>query len=283
MSTIPSPFYGGGQVKTPVDSFKVSGAPSTADLQHNLCTLACDPATGTIYGLAAKAGGTATWAILGGGAGAVATLTGGSGGALSPTGGNINILGTANQLTSTGSGSTITFSIPAAFTAPGSVTTTTTLAAGTTVTAGTGITSTTGNIVASAGNITATLGAVSAGSTVTAGTSITATAGDITATLGNVVINGAAKQLRVHGGAVTDFIGTATLVAGTVTVNNTNIAAADEVHVSRTGVNASSALGLFNVAISAGASFTITALKPADATTETGDASTVKYFIVRQV
>jgi len=61
------------------------------------------------------------------------------------------------------------------------------VSAGTTVTAGTGITSTLGNIVASAGNVTATLGSVSAGTTLTAGTGITSTTGNIVSTSGLVI------------------------------------------------------------------------------------------------
>lgn len=221
--------------------------------------------------------GSGDWIALGSGTtGAIVTVTGGSGGAISPVGGNVDLLGTANQITSTGTAGTITFSLPSAITAPGSLTTTTSLAATTTVTAGTGITATTGNIVATAGQ-------VNAGTSMTAATTITATAGDITATLGHVIINGAAKQLRVHGGAVTDFIGQATLTNGTVTVANTNIAATDRIFVNRSAVNASTALGVFKVVITAATNFVITACKPADATTETGDASTVDYFIVRQV
>jgi hypothetical protein len=125
--------------------------------------------------------------------------------------------------------------------------------------------------------------ALTAPGSITATTSFTATAGDITATLGNVIINGAAKQLRVHGGAVTDFIGQATLTSGTVTVLNTNIAATDRIFVNRSAVNGSTALGVFKVVISAATNFVITACKPADGTTETNDASTVDYFIVRQV
>ena len=93
--------------------------------------------------------GHGVWVALSTGAsGPVDTLTGGTGGALTPTAGNINLLGTANQITSTGSASTITFSLPAAITAPGSVTATTTL----TATLG-NITATNGNVVLStAGN-----------------------------------------------------------------------------------------------------------------------------------
>ncbi len=145
-------------------------------------------------------------------------------------------------------------------------------------TAVTGTLTSTAGITASTGNIVATAGAVNAG------TSMTATLGDITATDGNVIINGAARQLRVHGGAVTDFIGTATLAAGTTgAILNTNIAATDRIFIERTSINGSTALGVFSYTISAGASFTITALNPTDATTQTNDTSIVTYFIVRQV
>ena len=212
-----------------------------------------------------------------GGTGAVQTIN-----SLLPTAGNIVIAGTALQVSVASAGSTITLSLPAAITTPGSLTTTSTLgagtslSAGTTITAGTGITSTTGNIVAAAGGISATLGAVSAGTTITAGT-------DLVSTAGNVLIQGAAKQLRVEGGAVTDFIGQATLVAGTVTVANTNIAAGDRVFVSRSDLNGSTALGLFDVSITPATNFIIDSRKPADATIETNDVSIVDYFIVRQL
>ncbi len=125
-------------------------------------------------------------------------------------------------------------------------------------------------------------GALGATTSITAGTSITATAGDITATLGNVIMNGAAKQLRCHGGAVTDFIGQAVLVNGVVTVANTNIAATDRIFVTRSVKNASTAYGTFLTSITGATSFTITSCK-SDTTTETNDQSTVDYFIVRQV
>lgn len=108
------------------------------------------------------------------------------------------------------------------------------------------------------------------------------TSGNLSATAGHVIIAGAGKQLQVEGGAVTDFIGQATLVAGTVTVLNTNIAAGDKILVSRRGINGSIALGVFDVAITAATSFSITSRK-SDATTETNDTSIVDYFIVRQV
>ncbi len=206
----------------------------------------------------------------------IMTLTGNSGGAISATAGNINILGTTNQFAFAGSGSTLTGSLSATLVAPGSITSTTTIASGTTITAGTGITSTLGNIVASAGNISATLGSVAAATTVTAGT-------DITATLGNVIINGAAKQLRVHGGAATDFIGQLTLSTGAATVLNTNIAAGDKIFFSRQDINGSTGIGVeFKYVITPATSFVVTSIK-ADTTTEANDVSIVNYFIVRQV
>ncbi len=239
------------------------------------------------------------------------TLTGGTG--ITATTGNIvastgnitSTLGSMSAATTVTAGTGITATTGNIVASTGNITSTLgSMSAATTVTAGTGITATTGNIVASTGNITSTLGSVAAATTVTggtgvtattgnvtatagavnAGTSMTATAGDITATLGNVIINGAAKQLRVHGGAATDFIGQTTLALGvSPAIANTNIAATDKIFLSRQGVNGSTALGVFDVVITPTTSFQITARKPADASTETGDTSIVDYFIVRQV
>jgi hypothetical protein len=54
---------------------------------------------------------TPTWTLLGTNSGALNTLTGDSGGAISPSAGNITLAGTANQITTAGSGSTITYSL----------------------------------------------------------------------------------------------------------------------------------------------------------------------------
>lgn len=259
--------YLGVRAILPPDLVTATRAPTSSDKAYVKGTLWLDTANDASY----QWPGQGDWISLGSGTtGAVVTLTGDSGGAIAPVGGNIDILGTASEIDVVGTAGTLTVSLPAAVVAPGSLTTTTTLAATTTVTGGTGITATTGNITATAG-------------AVNAGTSMTATAGDITATLGHVIVNGAAKQFRCHGGADTDFIGTATLVNGTVTVANTNIATTDRILVTRSEVNASTALGVFKVVKTAATNFVITACKPADATTETGDASTVEYVIIRQV
>ncbi len=99
-------------------------------------------------------------------------------------------------------------------------------------------------------------------------------------TFTNLTVN---DLLSMDGGAATDFIGTATLVAGTVTVANTNIAAGDRILLCHGAVNASTEVGVLQYTISAGASFTINSLDPTDATVATGDLSTISYVIVRQV
>ncbi len=139
----------------------------------------------------------------------------------------------------------------------------TSIASGTTITAGTSMTVTTSLLV---------------------GTTITATAGDITATLGNLILNGAAKQIRIHGGAATDFIGETTLVGGVATVLNTNIAATDRIFLSRRDVNGSVAIGNLTYVITPATSFVITSVQAAaPAVTEANDVSILEYIIVRQV
>ena len=103
----------------------------------------------------------------------------------------------------------------------GLISATTSIAATTTVTAGTGITATTGNIVASTGNITSTLGSVSAATTVTAGTGITATTGNIVASTGNIT-----STLGSVGAATTVTAGTGiTATTGNVTATAGNVVA----------------------------------------------------------
>ena len=105
-----------------------------------------------------------------------------------------------------------------------------------------------------------------------------------TSITGNLLLPTAATQLQVEGGAVTDFIGTATLVAGTVTIANTNIAATDRVFIQRQDVNGSTAVGELTYSITASTSFTVTSVQPATpGSTETNDTSIIMYWIVRQL
>lgn len=116
-------------------------------------------------------------------------------------------------------------------------------------------------------------------------------AGGITATTGtgnfnvsggHLEISSVARTLRVNGGAVTDFIGTGVLTAGTQTIANTNIATGDVILLTRLTAAASTTLGELTYTISNGASFTVTSLDiGTPGSTETGDVSTYAYFIVR--
>jgi hypothetical protein len=177
----------------------------------------------------------ATWAQMGAGAGFVA-----------------NVVGTANQITVITAAGTATVSLPAVIIAPGSLTTTTTLAAGTTITAGTGITSTLGNIVASAGNINATLGSMSAGTTVTAGTGITATTGNIVASTGNITStlgSMSAATTMTAGTGITATTGNIVASTGNITSTLGAVAAATTVTA---GTGITSTLGNLNLAGLAG-------------------------------
>jgi hypothetical protein len=141
--------------------------PASTDILYKLGTIWLNTASGAIYGLgqltSANATTTANWAFLGSTTGDLATLTGDSGGAISASSGNINLKGTANQITVTGSGSTLTWTLPASVIAPGSVAATTTL------------TATLGNITATNGNLSlATAGnkiIIATGSNASVGTS----------------------------------------------------------------------------------------------------------------
>lgn len=128
---------------------------------------------------------------------------------------------------------------------------------------------------AGAGGITLTAG--SGGVNVTGATVVT---GALT-TSGDLTLSSVATKITMNGGAVTDFIGRATLVGGTVTVANTNIAATDRIFVTRSALNASPALGFPITSISAGASFTIASFSSTGAAAAT-DVSTFDYVIIRQ-
>lgn len=141
------------------------------------------------------------------------------------------------------------------------------------------------NIATGAAANTVTIGSTNttATTTIQAGSGNINLSGDVAAT-GDVSLTTAGSFLAVEGGAATDFIGTATLTAGTVTVANTNIGAADRIMISRRSINGSTALGSLTYSISAATSFTITAVQAGTpGSTQTNDVSIVDYFIVRQL
>ncbi len=231
-----------------------------------------------------------TWIAFGtGSTGSINTITGDTGGAEVPLAGNFSLLGTANQITVTGASNKETFSLSATLIAPGSIVATTTIRSTTTMTAGTGFTATTGNIVASTGNITSTLGSVAAATTVTGGTGVVATTGNVTATNGNIV-RGTAGNKDVYTNVATtttagdNSAGTVTLVAGEAVVATTAVTANSQIRIYRQGVGATgaAALGILSILTRVAAtSFTIRAVQPADATAaQVADVSVVAWEIV---
>lgn len=235
--------YMGVRAILPPDLQTATRAPTSSDKAYVKGTLWLNTANSTAF----MWPGSGSWISLGSGTtGAIVTLTGGSGGALSPTAGNMNILGTANQITSTGSGSTITFSLPAAITAPGSLTTTTTLASGTTIVAGTSITATT-TVTATLGNITATNGNIVRG---TAGNK------DVYTSVGSNATAGA------------NSAGTVALIGGTIVVATTAVTASSLIRLTCQALGTVTVpSGLCVSAKSAGVSFTILASQATDTST----------------
>lgn len=155
-----------------------------------------------------------------------------------------------------------------------------------TVTSGTGAL----NISNDAAATTVNVGTGAAAKAVTIGSTNTTSATTINAGSGLISLGATTKltasatQFQQKGGAATDFIGSGVLVLGTVTINNTNIAATDRIFLSRTAANASTTLGELSYTISAGASFTVTSLiLGTPGSTQTGDVSSFVYWIIRQI
>lgn len=143
----------------------------------------------------------------------------------------------------------------------------------TTVTATGNITSSAGDLVATAGNVTAGA-AVSAGTTVTAGTGITATTGAITASNGNLVLSTAGNKLSIATGANASVGTSAAMTAGVVTVNTTAVTASSIIFL--TANTAGGTQGTLRAPVAdivAGTSFVIRSSNAAD-------TSTVNWWII---
>ena len=191
---------------------------------------------------------TANWSQLGtSGGGAINTLTGDSGGAISPSANNINLNGTASQIVSTGSGSSIVWSLSSSLVAPGSLTVTGLLtgnASATINTAGTALNLATDND-GSAVNIgngtigrTISIGTSAAANLITIGSVTGASSLSLLLGTGNFVLNGNAASTYTIGAATT---------TGTMTIGGT----------AQTGtITLGSSSGTNTVAIGAGAGAT---------------------------
>lgn len=168
------------------------------------------------------------------GTGVVSTLTGDSGGAVSPTAGNINLKGTANQITTTGTPgtSTIAWTIPATFIAPGSIKSTTTVEVGSG-----NLTVDSGNAVLTAGNLTLpnTNAALTQGVISWTGTRIHNFGTD------NIFIGGSAGNGTLTG---TDNIGIGQSTFASLTSGGTNVALGTSSGTNLTSGGSNLAIGL---------------------------------------
>lgn len=238
----PVDVLGGPRQQLGPTPFPLNRIPATSDINYPIGQIVVYEAGNTFYGLSSKSGGLAHWVNMGSTlAGGIQTLTGGTGGPISPVLGNVNLAGTTNQITTTGSGNTITFSIPSVFIAPGSIAATTTL------------TATLGNITATNGNLVL----------VAAGNKINRTSVATTTTAG------------------ANSAGTVTLVGGTATVATTAVTAGSLIRISRMGIGATGAAALGQLStgtISTGVSFVINAVQAADATAlQASDVSSIYW------
>lgn len=91
-----------------------------------------------------------------------------------------------------------------------------------------------------------------------------------------ILLGSAASQ-----GFVVDT-GTATLVAGTVTIANTQVQAGDSIQITRNALNASPALGNLIYTITPGVSITVTSYSDTGVAATT-DISSFSYAIIRAV
>jgi len=243
--------YTGVRANNPANVIQATRAPTTTDVGYQLGTLWVNTTAQSSYQLDGFSSGAAVWVVLGGGTSDVNTINN-----LSPTGGNITIAGTANQITMTSAGSTVTASIPSAFTAPGSITATTTVASTTTMTAGTGLTATTGNITATTGNFVASA----------AGQGILLNSSQASgAAASPVVVNGRS------GRATFTSVSIAAAADLTLTITNSSITASTtEVLISMSGATTGSALSIKSKTASSG-SLAIVVTNGTGATTTTAD------------
>ena len=106
-------------------------SPLTTDFKYPIGQEWVDAVGKDVYILVDITSNSATWDVMAQDPGTLQTLTADSGGTIVPVSNNIDLLGTATEITTTGSGSTITFSVPATFVAPGSIESTTTFSVGT--------------------------------------------------------------------------------------------------------------------------------------------------------
>jgi hypothetical protein len=277
----------------------VNRAPTSSDINYPMGKPWINPSTSSAYVLTSFSGNpvAANWLALGTGGGTLNSLSDGTT-TVTPTAGVIEILGTASQITSTGTNSpgAITLSLPNAITTPGSLTTTTSLTAGNgfTVSSGTStlaaltqvgtahinITGAATTVIGTGGTGAVQIGNATGNTAVTGSltttTTLTATLGNITATNGNLSLAHAGNKLLIAAtSSATCSAGTFTLAgAATTVVSNSAVTANSLIFLQTAALGTVTAASTLAVTSQiASTSFTVT---PSQST----DTSTVNYLII---
>ena len=92
--------------------------PTTSDFKYPIGQTWVNETGENAYILVEVSGNSATWSLMASESGTIERITTGSG-VVTPVADNVNLFGTANQLATSGSGPTVTFSIPSTFITPG--------------------------------------------------------------------------------------------------------------------------------------------------------------------
>jgi hypothetical protein len=218
--------------------------PTTSDTGYSKGQLWVNELTGTYFGLAANAGGVATWSTLGNVTSTYTALTSAS---YATTTANAITLASGNVFTGTGANAAIGFT----FTPKG---------AGNTVFTTGNVTLSSGNLVLTAGNATLTNGNLvltSGNATLTNG-DLTLTSGDATLTNGSLALGTAGNGISIKAGA-NARIGTGTLVGGTLAIANTSCTANTRVFLQCTDAKTGTGgvPGHLEAVVAAGVGFTV--------------------------
>jgi hypothetical protein len=251
--------YLGVRALLPPDLQYATRNPTSTDTAYVKGTLWLNTASPASFMYSGTSG---VWINLGSSSvGSIDTLTGTTGGAIVPVAGNITFAAGTGIASIAGTSGTLTFNVN--FASPPAIGSGTPAAI-------------TGTTVSSTGLLTG-------------GTGVTATVGNITATNGNIV-KGTAGNKDVYTSVATNATagansaGTVTLVGGTATVATTAVTASSLIRLYRQGIGATGAAALGYITrgtISAGVSFVINSVQPADATAlQATDVSVVFWEIV---
>ena len=232
--------------------------PTTADTGYSLGREWVNKTSGNIWALGALGAGIATWTLLGSLTSTFTTITATTF-TTATAATSITIAG--NVFTGVGTNAAVGFT----FTPKG--------AGGLTLTTGP-LTLSSGSLRLTLGNLTLTSGNV----LLTAGT-LTLTLGNATLTNGSLFLGTAGNGISIKSGA-NARIGQATLVLGTKAIANTSVTANTRFSLTRSSINASTKLGVFEAIGNPGVGFTINSYTPSTGVVEPLDISIVDWILV---